>query len=279
MNHEVRTAIYDAALQVEALHFQGVIQPFPNHFHAYYVIGFIEKGRRQLSCKNKSYALEPGDMVLFNPGDNHACAQIDDKALDYRCINIQPEVMRKSVFEVTGKDDYLPCFAPLVNFHSELVPLLKELHHKLMQGAGDFKKEELFYFLLEQLLADYTEQQTPIQQPALGAELQAVCEFLEAHYMESIALNDLCRLTGLRKYALLRAFTKRQGISPYSYLETIRVDRAKKLLAQGVSPLDAALQTGFSDQSHFSNFFKKFIGLTPRQYMNIFKDATNQTLE
>lgn len=269
MNHEIRTVIFDLALQVEALHFQGVMQPFPNHFHAYYVIGFIEKGRRQLSCKNKLYTLEPGDMVLYNPGDNHACAQIDGKAFNYRSIHIQPEVMRKAVFEVTGQD-YLPVFAPQANFRSELVPLLKELHQKLMQGASDFKKEELFYFLLEQLLIDYTKQETPAQQPALGPELQAVCEFLESHYMESITLNDLCCLTGLRKYTLLRAFTKWKSISPYSYLETIRIDRAKELLAQGVPPLETALQTGFNDQSHFSNFFKKFIGLTPKQYMNIF---------
>ena len=269
MKHEIRTMVFDSALQVEALHFQGVEQPFPNHFHAYYVIGFIEKGRRQLSCKNRLYTLEAGDMVLFNPGDNHACAQNDGTSFNYRSIHIQPEVMRKAVFEVTGRD-YLPTFFPQANFHCELVPLLKELHQMLMQGASDFKKEELFYFLLEQLLADYTKQQPPAPQPALCSELQAVCEFLESHYMESIALSDLCRLTGLRKFTLLRAFTKWQGISPYSYLETIRIDRAKKLLAQGVPPLETALQTGFNDQSHFSNFFKKFIGLTPRQYMNIF---------
>ncbi|HBD64705.1 MAG TPA: AraC family transcriptional regulator, partial [Clostridiales bacterium] len=50
-------------------------------------------------------------------------------------------------------------------------------------------------------------------------------------------------------------------------------DKAKKMMEQGVLPIDVALQTGFTDQSHFSNFFKKFIGLTPKQYMNIFKDT------
>lgn len=270
--------VYDAALGLEALHLQGVMQPFPNHFHAYYVFGFIEKGRRQMLSKNKAYIMAPGDMVLFNPGDNHACAAIDGQAFDYRSIHIQPEAMRKAVFEVTGQG-YLPCFGPQANFRSELSPLLKALHRHLMQGTDDFKKEELFYFLLEQLLADYTEQQTLAGQSAPKPAMQTVRDFLEAHYMERIALNDLCRLTGLRKYTLLRAFTKWQGISPYSYLETIRVDRAKGLLAQGVPPLEAALQTGFSDQSHFSNFFKRFIGLTPRQYMNIFEDASNRAQE
>ncbi|MCA5011060.1 AraC family transcriptional regulator, partial [Clostridioides difficile] len=46
--------------------------------------------------------------------------------------------------------------------------------------------------------------------------------------------------------------------------------KAKKMLEQGIPPIEAALQTGFADQSHFSNFFKKFIGLTPKQYMKIF---------
>lgn len=90
--------------------------------------------------------------------------------------------------------------------------------------------------------------------------------------MNNITLGDLCNLTGLSKYYLLHSFTRQKGISPYSYLETIRIDKAKKMLEQGVLPIDAALQTGFADQSHFSNFFKKYIGLTPKQYMVIFKD-------
>ncbi len=256
MAQEVRKVVYDAALRLEALHLQGVMQPFPNHFHAYYVFGFIEKGRRQMLSRNTSYIMGPGDMVLFNPGDNHACAAFDGQAFDYRSIHMQPEAMRQAVFEVTGQD-HLPRFGPPANFHSVLSPPLKALHRRLMQGEENFKKEELFYFLLEQLLADYTGEKAAVRQEASAPALQAVRDFLEAHYMDRITLDDLCRLTGLRKYTLLRAFTKWQGISPYSYLETIRVDRAKSLLAQGVPPLEAALQTGFSDQSHFSNFFQK----------------------
>lgn len=52
--------------------------------------------------------------------------------------------------------------------------------------------------------------------------------------------------------------------------KTVRINEAKKLLEQGVKPLDAALQTGFGDQSHFSHFFLELIGLTSGQYRNIF---------
>ena len=271
MKQEIRTVKYVAQLKVEAYHFQGIMQKFPNHFHEYYVIGFIEKGQRFLSCKNKEYTIEPGDLLLFNPRDNHACEQIDGKTLDYRCINIQPEIMSKAVFEITGKA-YLPYFTPQVVFHSELVAVLRELHQIIMEEEKDFRKEEIFFFLLEQLIEEYTEQAMPTENAGQSTEARAICEFLEKHYMENITLDDLCKLTGLSKYYLLRSFTKQKGISPYSYLETIRIDHAKKMLEQGILPIDVAFQTGFTDQSHFSNFFKKFIGLTPKQYMNIFKD-------
>ena len=178
--------------------------------------------------------------------------------------------MQKAALEITGKD-FLPYFTEQVIFHSELVDLLKELHLVIMREEKSFKKEELFFFLLEQLIAEYTEQKTAATQLEPSTEINAIYNFLEKNYAENISLNDLCQLTGLSKYYLLRSFTRQKGISPYSYLETIRIAKAKVLLEQGFLPIEAALQTGFTDQSHFSNFFKRFIGLTPKQYMKIFK--------
>jgi len=274
MEREIRTVKYDAELKVEAYHFQGIMQKFPNHFHKYYVIGFIEKGKRYLSCKNKEYRIEQGDLLIFNPDDTHTCEQVDGKTLDYRCINIQSEIMSKAVFEIKGKE-YLPYFTSQVVYHSELVYVLRGLHEMIMEGEKDFRKEETFFLLLEQLINEYTQQADSTAEPKQSIEASVICEFLEEHYAENITLTDLCKLTGLSKYYLIRSFTKQRGITPYSYLETIRIDKAKKMLEQGVLPIDVALQAGFTDQSHFTNFFKKFIGLTPKQYMNIFKVVNN----
>ncbi|MDD4751171.1 MAG: AraC family transcriptional regulator, partial [Synergistaceae bacterium] len=273
MEQETRTVKYDPELKVEAYSFKGIMQKFPNHFHDYYVIGFIESGERCLSCKNRKYTVEPGDLLLFNPRDNHTCEQINGRTLDYRCINVHPETMSKAAFEITGKD-YLPYFSPAVIFHSELASLLRELHMIIMEEEKDFRKEEIFFFLLEQLIEEFSEKGIEQSGPEENRETKIICNYLEKNYMKNITLDELSGLTGLSKYYLLRSFTKQKGISPYRYLETIRIDRAKKLLEQGVLPIEAALQTGFADQSHFSNFFKKFIGLTPKQYMNIFTDTS-----
>jgi transcriptional regulator GlxA family with amidase domain len=60
-----------------------------------------------------------------------------------------------------------------------------------------------------------------------------------------------------------------KGITPYQYLSTIRINKAKELLDSGVLPIDAAFQSGFTDQSHFTRFFKNFIGLTPGRYQSL----------
>lgn len=93
---------------------------------------------------------------------------------------------------------------------------------------------------------------------------------MEEHYTERIYLDQICRQAGLSKSTLLRAFTKSKGVTPYCYLENIRIGAAKKLLEQGAAPVEAALRTGFSDQSHFTNYFNRFLGLAPGVYREIF---------
>lgn len=88
--------------------------------------------------------------------------------------------------------------------------------------------------------------------------------------MNNVTLSDSSNLIGSSKYYLLRSSTKQKRITPYSYLETIHVHEAEQLSEQGLSFTEATLQTKFVDQSHFSNFLKKYIGPTLKQYCSIF---------
>ncbi|WP_273852117.1 AraC family transcriptional regulator [Guptibacillus spartinae] len=268
MRQEERTVHFDVTLQIEAYRFVGIMQKFPNHFHEYYVIGFIESGQRRLSCKNKEYEIGTGDLIFFNPYDNHACESINNETLDYRCLNIKPEVMRKVTKEITGQD-YLPSFVSPVSYRSEHANLLHNLHQMVMDEISDLEKEETFYFLIQQLIEEYAVAKEDTQ-IVTKHEIEKVCRFLETHYAEDIGLEDLATVANMNKYSLLRSFTRYLGITPYRYLQTVRINEAKDRLEQGMKPLDVAMETGFIDQSHFSHIFKEFIGLTPGQYRDIF---------
>lgn len=274
MKKETRTVVYDDELRIEAYRFEGIIQPFPNHFHEYYVIGFVEKGERCLSCKNQEYTIKKGNIILFNPGDNHACVQSDGGTLDYRGFNITKEVMLDLAGEVTGKRE-LPGFSKNVIFDEEAACYLHPLHELMMKGSCEFGKEENLLLLLSLLIQRYGKSFESCI-PECREEIEKACTFMEEHFADQIYLDQICRHVGLSKSTLLRSFTKSKGVTPYSYLENIRIGEAKKLLEQGVPPIEAAMRTGFSDQSHFSNYFNRFIGLAPGLYRDIFleKEST-----
>ena len=271
MKQEARTVVYDDELRIEAYRFEGIARPFPNHFHEYYVIGFMEAGERVLSCKNQEYTISTGDVLLFNPGDNHACVQSDSGTLDYRGFNIAKEVMLDLAEKVTGRRE-LPGFSQNVISDGEITCCLRPLHELVMKGSHEFGKEEHLPLLISLLIRQYGQ---PFEScvPECRKEIEKACAFMERYYAERIDLDQLCRCAGLSKSTLLRAFARSKGVTPYSYLENIRIGKAKKLLEQGVPPVEAALQTGFSDQSHFTNYFNRFIGLAPGLYRDIFKDT------
>jgi AraC-like DNA-binding protein len=155
---------------------------------------------------------------------------------------------------------------------SDAVSSLKELHLQILNGEREFKKEELFLYLLEELMQDHSNLSFLSSAVDTSHEITTICSYLEDNYTNKITLDELSQLIGWSKYRLLRSFTKQKGISPYSYLETIRINQAKKLLEQGKKPIDVSFLTGFSDQSHLTRFFKSQVGLTPKQYMKIFEN-------
>jgi len=274
MKKELRTVVYDEELHIEAYRFEGVVRPFPNHFHEYYVIGCVEAGQRTLSCKNREYAIRPGSILLFNPGDSHACVQSDSGTLDYRGFNIPKEVFLGLTEEIGDKRE-LPVFASNVIFDTETSHCLCGLHESVMNGSRDCGKEERLLLLVEHLLQKYG-QPLPHYASQHTREIETVCAFIRQNYAEHLCLDQLCRCAGLSRSTLLRAFTRSKGVTPYRYLENIRIGEAKKLLEQGVPPAEAALRVGFSDQSHFTNYFDRFIGLSPGVYQGIFTEKNGK---
>lgn len=269
MKKEIKTVCYDDELNLEAYHFEGIVQPFPNHFHDYYVIGFVEAGMRHLSCKNRDYMIKPGDILLFHPNDNHGCSQSDSGTFDYRGINIPVDTMLSLSGEITGKRK-MPGFSQNVIEDAKLQSPLKALHEMIMSGADKLEKEEMLFLFLSMLLEKYGQS---FERASLECkdEIEAACLFMEEHYTEHISLEQLCKCSTLSKSTLLRAFIRSKGVTPYRYLQSVRVGKAKALLESGVSPLEAALRTGFADQSHFTKFFNRYIGLSPAAYQQIFK--------
>lgn len=267
---EKREIFYDEQLKIEAYGFYGLKQKFPNHFHDHYVIGCIESGRRKMTCRGEQYIIEPGDLLFFNYRENHACEQVENYPLNSRFINIKKERMEEIAEEITGRKGHLEFIRSVVR-QSPQTALLCEVYNMVANRCREFEKEELFYLMMEQLISEYAVFGSKECGGPDTRKLDEVCEYMKNHYSENISLTQLCEIAGVSsRYSLIRYFTKYKKITPYQYLESLRVNRAKKYLEEGIEPAAAAAMTGFSDQSHFTNFFKRLFGLTPAQYQRIF---------
>ncbi len=275
MTDGLRTVAYNADLGLEAFRFGGFDKPFPNHFHDHYVFGFVKHGARKLVCKGVSCQAQAGDLLLFNPGEVHGCVQVGDEPLEYWGINITKESMRCAIAEVANTAK-LPMFFSAVVADTEAIELFCSLHCAVMSASQEFDCEQDFLLLIDHLLSHYGDLPHDDAKrevhPTWHQVVEQACMFMQAHYSEHITLDTLCDQVNVGKSTLIRAFIKEKGITPYLYVESIRIERARALLEEGVTLVDTAARTGFADQSHFSHYFKRITGLTPGAYRALFVD-------
>lgn len=274
MKKETRSAVRGGAPGLEACRFEGLTRTFPSHCHGYYVVGLVEAGRRVMTCGGRQYLLSPGSAVLFAPGDSHGCISADGEPFSYRSLHLSRELVLNWSEALSGRREPPRLLSGALS-DKDLAGRIRSLHEAVMSGSPGTGELNC---LLSALIPRYGRLREP-SPPRYGPELARACAFLEENYCRRVTLDQLCRCAGLSKSTLLRAFTRWKGITPYRYLEALRVNAAGELLRQGVSPLEAALRTGFSDQSHFTNYFTRFIGLAPGAYRSAAAPARERTEE
>jgi AraC family transcriptional regulator len=98
--------------------------------------------------------------------------------------------------------------------------------------------------------------------------LRTVLEYIEEHLDAGPTLGQMAAAARLSPYHFARQFKAATGMPPHQYVIARRVERARQLLETGndFSLAEVAASAGFSDQSQFSHHFKRFLGVTPRQF-------------
>jgi AraC-like DNA-binding protein len=85
-------------------------------------------------------------------------------------------------------------------------------------------------------------------------------------YSEAGGLAELARGAGFSEKHFRRSFEQVYGITPGRFLSAVRIDRAKELLARGLSVTEACMQVGFSSLGSFSMRFSRETGRSPRHF-------------
>src|SRR6187431_61609 len=92
--------------------------------------------------------------------------------------------------------------------------------------------------------------------------------YIDKHYSENINLDKVAGKALVSKFHFIRLFKKYYGRTPNQYLQEVRIEMAKKILAKGKSIDEACNAIGFKSKTSFISLFKKMTGLTPLAYQN-----------
>jgi AraC-like DNA-binding protein len=249
----------------------GSNHSFPNHFHDdVYAIGLMGQGCSYCLGPDREEALvRTGEIALINPGQVHSGVPAGNSRLTYTMLYISAELLRTTACDLAENDQRFPEFKSLVIRDPALFASLHVLVASLAAQSDPLHWQALLTESFCRLLSRYG----GVRSGATDGDRESwvvrqARELLSADVESAISLDEAAEIAGLSRYHFLRVFKKATGVPPHAYRTVKRIEVAKSLIRQGIPISQVALETGFSDQSHFTNTFKNYIGSTPSQYLS-----------
>ena len=243
---------------------------FGKHSHTTFGFGLIDRGAQCSASGRGMVEAKAGDVIACNPGEVHDGHPIGGYSRSWRMVYAEPEVFLALAGSVpTLNSSQVELTQPVtsdVNLTHAVRTFFKALDDWLVcndhrtVGSESLACEESFV-RASGLLLDQPAK--PIGRSDVPIEIRRAHDQIASELHAPPSLTQLAEASGLSKYQLLRRFEASYGLPPHRWLIQRRVERARSLIASGVSIVEAAAMSGFADQSHLTRHFTKQLGFTP----------------
>ncbi|MEJ3720224.1 response regulator transcription factor [Paenibacillus polymyxa] len=98
--------------------------------------------------------------------------------------------------------------------------------------------------------------------------MKQMIDFIHGHYDENLRLELLADMFNYNSGYLGKLFKSHTGEAFNAYLDKVRIERARELLAQGIKVHQVAGRVGYANADYFHSKFKKYVGMSPSSYRN-----------
>ena len=237
---------------------------FTRHWHDTYALGTVEIGGETFMARGERHYVRPGSLVLLNPGDIHDGETADPGGWRYRMLYPASDVLARVASAIAARPVAAPHFRRAVVHDPEAARVMLGAHHAAERSRSALERETRLMEALALLVARHADP-TPVPAKTNGehARIRRVCDLIEDELGEDLALDVLAAEARMSSWHFLRVFRRETGATPHLYVLQRRLARARRLLEAGEAPADVAAATGFSDQSHLTNRFRRTYGVTP----------------
>jgi AraC-like DNA-binding protein len=248
------------------------------HWHKEWEIIHVLEGTFTAHADDAVFVAHAGDTVLIRDGMLHGGTP--DNCV-YECFLFDLHGLFRNLDMVKKylRPVYRQQILPEIFYPAAQTPQVKEIIRNLTHAYNEKNSplelvvisciSQLFALILQN--GYYTDSSVDYgERPHKIDLIKSVLEYTELHYASPITLDDLAKVAGMNPRYFCRFFRSITHQTPIEYVNMYRIEKAAQMLHSTRLPItDICMECGFNDSSNFIKVFRKYKGMTPKQYRKV----------
>lgn len=251
-------------------------EDYPAHWHMGVEIIAPRENGYTVVLQNEKVYLNEGDIIIINTGIIHG---LEAPETGERII-IQFDIALLNI--IKELETLLFMMPPVIVFRAaQATPTYRIVHDCLEKIIKEYDDSKAFHevFIYAALIEIYGELarrevfrhdmdlDNQLKQQNYVEAILRTCEYINAHYMDSLTLQQVAAVSGFSKFHFSRVFKQFTNKTFYEYLNNKRIQQATLLLSnKELSITQIAMESGFNTISTFNRTFKEVNGRSPSSY-------------
>ncbi len=212
------------------------------------------------------------DCFLVNPNETRLLPTSD---AEWLLLRLSPPLLIETATRLklyrTGSN---LLFSQTDTNDPKLQSLLVAIHHEMREGAAGWREviqslvQQLVVYLLRSHVNLKRSEELELSRVGIvDRRLRRAIEFMHDNCVRELSLAEIAAAAYVSEFHFARLFKKITGATPHAYLAALRIERARKLLAEtDLAITEVGARVGYNSQSHFTKIFREATGFTPHAF-------------
>ncbi|RTE10747.1 AraC family transcriptional regulator [Paenibacillus whitsoniae] len=260
---ELKILKFDSHNRVEMNYRNRTLQDF-------YMMTYIRKGSAKLKVQEEVYTLNPGTVIFIPPHLEHDQYKDSDEETEFlwwhftyniqNVVDVLPFLQIPYIYTLKNPKKFEDAF-------DELMLSMSRKGHLPAIILQKAKSLELLYLLLDNALGSVK----TVMESRPSHRFLSILLKIVSQPEASLSLADLAAELHMNPTYVSNYFKETFGKSPIMLHREIKISKAKALLeAHEMNITEISEWLGFNDIQTFTRLFKKYTGISPRQYRELF---------